>query len=69
MLGHYEDAHKDVLRGQKLDWDETTHKLEAELKPRVEKILARKMKKERDQREREQKEREKKIAEEQRESM
>jgi len=66
VLGHYEEAAKDIQRGQKLDWDENTHKLEAELKPRVEKILARKLKKERDQREREQKEREKRIAEEQR---
>lgn len=39
-LGKYEEALKDVQTGQKIDWDESSNKLEAELKPRVEKILA-----------------------------
>lgn len=41
-LGHYEQALRDIQLGQKLDWDEASHKLENEWKPRIEKIMAKK---------------------------
>lgn len=45
LLGDYENALKDIQTGQKLDWDENNNKLESELKPRVEIIVANKKKK------------------------
>jgi len=45
FLGLYEQALKDIQTGQKLDWDENSHKLESELKPRVDIIIANKKKK------------------------
>jgi hypothetical protein len=57
-LGNYEAALRDIQRGQKLDWDEATHKLEAEIKPRAEKIINKKLRQERKQREKAQRERE-----------
>lgn len=38
-LGDYENALKEIQLGQKLDWDENTHKLEHEIKERVDKII------------------------------
>jgi len=37
-LGQYEAALKDIQIGQKLDWDESTHSFEVELKKKVDKI-------------------------------
>jgi len=39
-VGHYEQALKNIQLGQKLDWDENSHKFEAELKPRVDRLVA-----------------------------
>jgi len=46
VLGQYENALRDIQKGQQLDWDESTNKLEAELKPRVEIIHINKKRKE-----------------------
>jgi len=43
-LGHYEQALKDIHTGQKLDWDETSNKVEHEIKEFVDKINANKKK-------------------------
>jgi len=38
-IGQYEQAMKDIQTGQKLDFDDSSHKFEAELKPRVDIII------------------------------
>jgi len=57
-LGNYAAALRDIQQGQKCDFDEDSHKLENELKPRADKIVSKKMQQERESREREQQERE-----------
>jgi len=52
-LGNYEEALKDIQLGQKLDWDDGTHKFESELKLRVDSIVAKRKKKEEVKRKRE----------------
>jgi len=44
-IGQYDTALRDIQTGQKLDWDEASHKLESELKPRVDIIVANKKRK------------------------
>eukprot|EP01118_Nematostelium_gracile_P006905 TRINITY_DN2231_c0_g1_i1.p1 TRINITY_DN2231_c0_g1~~TRINITY_DN2231_c0_g1_i1.p1 ORF type:complete len:319 (+),score=133.34 TRINITY_DN2231_c0_g1_i1:57-959(+) len=61
VLGNYEVALRDVQQGQKLDFDETTQKLEAELKPRAEVFIQKKLEAEREAREKEKQEREERI--------
>jgi len=58
MLGLYELALRDYQLGQKLDFDETTKKLEMEIKPRADKVLEKKARSERLQREKEAREKE-----------
>jgi len=45
-LGNYEQALKDIHLGQKLDWDESSNKLEHEIKEFVDKIVAQRKKRE-----------------------
>jgi len=56
-IGQYEDALKSTQLGQKMDWDENTHKFENELKQRVDKVVARKKKREEARKKREEEER------------
>lgn len=45
LIGQYEAALKDIQTGQKLDWDESSNKLETELKPRIDIIIGNKKRK------------------------
>jgi len=63
LLGNYEAALRDYQQGQKLDFDDNTKKLEAEIKPRADKIIAKRARLERQEREKEKEQREKDIKE------
>jgi len=62
-LGVYEDGYKDMVQGNKLDWDETTDALIKSIKSRVDKIVEAKKKDEHAAKEREMEERKRRAAE------